>query len=290
MDEEAFLFMNGIKAALCFHSDLHSALMLFFPWPLLPCAREEFDKVTPGPCYLLLSPSLIPVLDSNSVSGRSGAALISSARSHLWAALSLSRSLYLPQLLPCHLFFHGKGQRTSSSDSISDILGLKHRTEPSPCVIALPGMRQGASLYSRNIGPLCLEASWFQLVLCSYLTEPKPSGRAFLRHTFLNHSFVSQGIALWQNTLQFNFPLCILMWLTPTLVDLYYFYFKAPFSLIEQKLWRKVRSLGNAPAGGVYMPFQHFEGCWVCSSFCFMLHPGTLPTSLACISRHLVIR
>lgn len=167
MDEEAFLFMKGIKAALCFHSALHSALVLFFPWPLLPCAREEFDKVTPGPCYLLLSPSLIPVLDSNSVSGRSGAALISSPRSHLRAAPSLSPSLYLPQLLPCHLFFCGKGQRTSSSDSISDIFGLKHRTQPLPCVIALPAMRQGASLYSRNIGPLCLEASWSKLILCS---------------------------------------------------------------------------------------------------------------------------
>lgn len=57
--------MKGIKAALCFHSALHSAPMLFFPWPLLPCAREEFDKVTPGPCYLFLSlhlPSLSQIL------------------------------------------------------------------------------------------------------------------------------------------------------------------------------------------------------------------------------------
>lgn len=112
--------------------------------------------MTPGPCYLLLSPSLIPVLDSNSVSGRSGAALISSARSHLRAALSLSLScslsLYLPQLLPCHLFFCGKGQRTSCLNSISDILGLQHRTEPSPCVIALPGMRQGRVFTAGTLG------------------------------------------------------------------------------------------------------------------------------------------
>lgn len=132
--------------------------------------------MTPGPCYLLLSPSLIPVLDSNSVSGRSGAALISSPRSHLWAALSLSASLYLPQLLPCHLFFCGKGQRTSSSDSISDIFGLKRRTEPLPCVIGLPGVRQGASLYSRNIGPYVLRPPDLNSSFAPILSEPKPSG------------------------------------------------------------------------------------------------------------------
>lgn len=88
---EAFLFMKGIKAALCFHSALHSAPMLFFAWPLLPCAREEFDKVTPGPCYLFLSLHL-PSLSQILIVCLAGLLLllISSVRSHLWAALTLS--------------------------------------------------------------------------------------------------------------------------------------------------------------------------------------------------------
>lgn len=220
MDEEAFLFMKGIKAVLCFHSALHSALVLFFPWPLLPCAREEFDKVTPGPCYLLLSPSLIPVLDSNSVCGRSGAALISSARSHLRAALSLSLSCSLPLSPPAFaLSFIFLWKRPANQLSQ---FNLWHPWAAAPDrAIALCDSttwnETGASLYSRNTRPLCLEACWSEPVLCSYLAAPKPSGRTFSCHTFLNRSFVSRGAALCQNTLQFNFPLCILMWLTPTL-------------------------------------------------------------------------
>lgn len=130
MDEEAFLFMKGIKAALCFHSALHSALVLFFPWPLLPCAREEFDKVTPGPSYLLLSPSLIPVLDSNSVSGRSGAALISSARSHLWATLSLS--LFISPSF-CLVIYFSVEKASEPAVSIQSLTSLGCSTGQSQC-------------------------------------------------------------------------------------------------------------------------------------------------------------
>lgn len=148
MDEEAFLFMKGIRAALCFHSALRTAPMLFFPWPLLPFAREEFDKVTPGPHYLFLSLHLLSLSKI-----LSGLPLISSVGSHLWAALVLS----LPQHSPCHLFCCWNGWRTGRSDSISYILRLMYRTEPPPSVIALTGMKMGQGFTAGTSGPLVLQ-------------------------------------------------------------------------------------------------------------------------------------
>lgn len=65
------------------------------------------------------------------------------------------------------------------------------------------------------------------------------------------------------------------MRLTPTLVDLYYFYLRAPFSLIKLKLQRKVWSIGKAPAEG-FMPFQHFEKLGMLSIL-LQVAPGDSP-------------
>lgn len=102
---------------------------------------------------LPLFPSPISVSDSNSVSGRSGLPLISSVRSHLWAALALS----LPQHLPCHLFCCWNSQWTGRYDSISDILWLMHWTEPLPCATALPGMKRGQGFTAGTSGPHVLQ-------------------------------------------------------------------------------------------------------------------------------------
>lgn len=217
--------MKGIKAALCFHSALHSGPMLFFPWPLLPCARKEFDKVTPGPYYLFLFPSPVPVLDSNSVSGRSGAA------SHLISEVTPLGCLHSFSLSPstCLVIYFATEKTSEPAGLIQSPTSLAWCAGQSYCT---PRNGVGAGFHIRNIRPLCLAPSRSRFILCYYLTEPKPSGRAFLYHPFLKHTFVSQEIVLWQNTLSFNFPLCILMWLTPTIVDLYYFCLRAPFSLI----------------------------------------------------------
>lgn len=141
--------MKGIRAALCFHSALHSAPMLFFPWPLLPCARQEFDKVTPGPHYLFLSLHL-PSLSQILIVRLAGLDCLSS---HQWGHTFGLPSLSLPQHLPCHLFCCWNGQRTGRSDSISYILRLMYRTEPPPCAMVLTGMTRGQGFTAGTSGP-----------------------------------------------------------------------------------------------------------------------------------------
>lgn len=141
--------MKGIKAAQCFHSALHSAPMLFFSWPLLPCAREEFDKVTPGPCYLFLSLHLL-FLSQILIVCLAGLGCLSS---HQWGHTFGLPSRFLPSHLPCHLFCCWNGQRTGRSDSISYILRLMHRTEPLLCAIAHPGMRRGQGFTAGTSDP-----------------------------------------------------------------------------------------------------------------------------------------
>lgn len=146
MDEEAFLFMKGIRGALCFHSALHYALMLFFPWPLLPCAREEFDKVTPGPHYLVFS-SHLPSPSQILIVCLAGLDCLSS---HQWGHTFGPPSLSIPQHSPCHLFCCRSGQRTGRCDSIFNILGLMYRTKPLP--IALAGMSRGQGFTAGTSG------------------------------------------------------------------------------------------------------------------------------------------
>lgn len=193
--------MKGIRAALCFHSALHSALMLFFPWPLLPCAREEFDKVTSGPRYLFLSLHL-PSLSQILIVCLAGLDCLSS---HQWGHTFGLPSLSLHQHLHCHLFYCWSGQRTDGSDSISYMLRLMYRTEPSPPTTLHAGMKRVQGFTAGRWSAPCLATSCSPLILCSFLIEPEPSGRIFLRHTLLKHTSVSRGIALWQNTVSFDF-------------------------------------------------------------------------------------
>lgn len=176
--------MKGIRGALCFHSALHSAPMLFFPWPLLPRAREEFDKVTPGPHYLFFCLHL-PSLSQILIVRLAGLYCLSS---HQWGHTFGLPLLPPPQNLACHLFCCWNDQWTSRCDSISYTIRLMYRTNPSPidpCVFQLPALLSSLALF---------------------LTEPEPSGWIFLCHTLLKHTFISRGIALWQNTLSFSFP------------------------------------------------------------------------------------
>lgn len=133
---------------------------------------------------LPLSPSPISVSDSNSVSGRSGLPLISSVRSHLWAALALSPPALALSFI---LLLKWPANRQVWFNLRHPLADALDRAIAS-CDSA-PRNEEGAGFYSRNIRPPCLATSCSPLILCSYLTEPKPSGRAFLHHTFLKIHF-----------------------------------------------------------------------------------------------------
>lgn len=148
--------------------------------------------MTLGPHYLFLCFHL-PSLSQSLIVCLAGLDCFSS---HQWGHTFGLPSLSLPQHLPCHLFCCRNRQRTGRSDSISDILRLMFWTEPPPCAIALDRMRRGQGYTAETPGPPCLATSCSLLILCSYLTEPKPSGRTFVHHTLLKHTFVSRGIAL----------------------------------------------------------------------------------------------
>lgn len=267
MDEEAFLFMKGIRGALCFHSALHSALMLFFPWPLLPRAREEFDKVTLGPHYLFFS-SHLSCLSQILIVRLAGLyhPLISSVGSHLWAALvpptpalPLSFILVLKRPVNRQVWFNLLHPQANVRDKATTDKPLRLTTSCSP------------------------------LVLSTFLTEPEPSGKVFLCHTLLKHTFVSRG--MYSDRILYHSLLPLHLYVTypnprwsvllllkgPILFDL------TKVTEESEKHWE------SASRGGFTCTFNTLRSRG-CSPFCFMLHPGTLPASLAYISTHLVIR
>lgn len=166
--------------------------------------------------------------------------------SHLWAAL-----FPLHQHSPCHLFCCWNGQQTGRSDSISYILRLMYRTECDSARRNEEG--QGLTVGTSGCGVLQLSALCSSFALSSLTTTFRECFLAlFIVKT---HTPWPRNCTLTEYS-SIQLSLRILMWLSSTLVDLYYFYLRALFSLIELKLQRKVRSIGEAPAGGFTYPFN----------------------------------
>lgn len=200
--------------------------------------------------------------------------------SHLWAAL-----FPLHQHLPCHLFCCWNGQQTGRSDSISYILRLMYRTECDSARRNEEG--QGLTVGTSGCGVLQLSALCSSFALSSLTTTFR---ECFLAPFIVKTHTPWPGNCTLTEYSSIQLSLCILAYVTflnPSWSVL--LLFKGPILFDRTKVTEKSEKHWGSSSSRVYIPFQHFEKRG-CSTFCFMLHPETLPTSLACISRHLVIR
>lgn len=200
--------------------------------------------------------------------------------SHLWAAL-----FPLHQHLPCHLFCCWNGQQTGRSDSISYILRLMYRTECDSARRNEEG--QGLTVGTSGCGVLQLSALCSSFALSSLTTTFR---ECFLALFIVKTHTPWPGNCTLTEYCSIQLSLRILAYVTflnPSWSVL--LLFKGPILFDRTKVTEKSEKHWGSSSRRVYIPFQHFEKRG-CSTFCFMLHPETLPTSLACISRHLVIR
>lgn len=266
--------MKGIRAALCFHSALHSAPMLFFPWPVLPCAREEFDKVTPGSHYLYLSLHL-PSLSHILIVRLAGLDCLSS---HQWGHTSgLPFSLFTSTCLVIYFAAEMASKPAGLIQSLTSSGWCTRRNEEG----------QGLTVGTSGCGVLQLSALCSSFALSSLTTTFR---ECFLAPFIVKTHTPWPGNCTLTEYSSIQLSLRILAYVTflnPSWSVL--LLFKGPILFDRTKVTEKSEKHWGSSSRRVYIPFQHFEKRG-CSTFCFMLHPETLPTSLACISRHLVIR
>lgn len=235
MDEEAFLFMKGIRAALCFTQlytlpPCFSSPDLCYHVPGKNLIKWHHAPTIPSSCFLSPLLSSVP----NSVAGISGLPLISSLGSHLWVALStfspalaMSFILLLKQPTNQKVWFNLSHPQADVADRVQ---------------WHLKGEQQGFTL--QTSGPCVLHLSFslfanLNFFLChSLLTPPPPF--FFLKP--------------WSCTLREYFR-TVLSFCILTVCDspqpLYFFYLRAQFSLIELKL--ECEALGGHQWGGLHM-------------------------------------
>lgn len=167
--------------------------------------------------------------------------------SHLWAALALfPRALALSFIL----LLNRPANRRVRFNLLHPEADVPDRA--SAFCDSAPRNEAGAGFYSSNIRPPCLATSCPPLILCSLLTEPKPSVRTFLRHTLLKHTFVKPRNRTLTEYSIIQLSLCIRMRLTPTLVDLYYFYLRGPILFDRTKVTEESVKHWESSSRGVY--------------------------------------